>query len=35
LIVTVGIDTSSIEVPPICEYAHQFAASAMETLVES
>lgn len=35
LIVQVGIDTSTIEVPPTCEYAHQFAASAMSTLVES
>lgn len=36
LVVQVGIDKSDLEdVPPICEYAHQFAASAMETLVES
>lgn len=36
LIVHIGIDNSDLEdVPPVCEYAHQFAASAMETLVES
>lgn len=36
LIATVGIDRSDLDkVPPLCEYAHQFAASAMSTLVES
>jgi hypothetical protein len=36
LIATVGINKSDLDnVPPLCEYAHQFAASAMETLVES
>jgi hypothetical protein len=36
LIAEVGIDGPYLdEVPPICEYAHQLATSAMETLVES
>ena len=36
LIATVGINKSDLDnVPPLCEYAHQFASSAMETLVES
>lgn len=36
LIAHIGIDGPFLdEVPPVCEYAHQFAASAMETLVES
>lgn len=36
LLVQVGIDGPSVDsVPPVCEYAHQFATSAMNTLVES
>lgn len=36
LLVHVGIDRQKLSaVPPVCEYAHQFASSAMSTLVES
>jgi hypothetical protein len=36
LIAQVGIDSPALDqVPPVCDYAHQLATSAMETLVES
>lgn len=35
LTVQIGIDNTTIETPPACEYAHEFATSAMRTLVES
>ncbi len=36
LIATAGIDGPALnQVPPVCEYVHQLATSAMETLVES
>lgn len=36
LLAQVGIDKSKVSsMPPVCEFAHQFASSAMSTLVES
>lgn len=35
LITQVGMDNKLAGLPPICEYTHQFAASAMSTLVKS
>ncbi|MGH3759505.1 DUF3558 domain-containing protein [Actinophytocola sp.] len=34
LIVQIGLDSVPTDIPPVCEYSHQFAAALMSTLVD-